>query len=632
MSRLALWGLLGLISVLALSYISHLTTHPIDVTHPSVVLGDPAYDIEPLKAPIVSGYPLKLFSDLLTKSFLGSTLRRFLLQDNGLYKLRELASQLPNAPPLHFPMRRLNKVERASHDKAISLATSKGFDADSLLPFPKLPRGVHSSKVLDLHERFKQKETTPNAEAERVLRAMKQLQPVYKMFSLPFGADGQEQYEVAERLVRMQAAAATQRYAEGRPLSIFDGVPAAFKDMIKVSGYAMTDGSAYTASLANVSTEDDLLVQRFRELGATILPPTTMTEGGVTPVGFSVFPQGPFNPYDEGHYSGGSSGGSAVAVALGLAAVSIGYDGGGSIRTPASLSGVYGLATGFGRVPFSSHTVSTNIKSGPFATTTLDVALAYAVMARHKEGFTHYDELYDGNVGGVPAAALGAYFESSAADLQGIVIGVYHEWAADCNAEVKRHFDKALASLVERGAVVKEIAIPHLNLGRLSHAIKISTEFGLMWDGAFSHPGKQDLLEPNTRVTVGLGHTVTAVEALAADRLRGHLFDLVKAIYSEVDIIVTPTTSITAPKVAEGAKTYGESNTVLTVELTKYIFLANWLGLPGMSCPIGFDVTNNGMPVGFQILGDHWGEDTVLRVAKTLESLHRWVPPRDFSE
>jgi Asp-tRNA(Asn)/Glu-tRNA(Gln) amidotransferase A subunit family amidase len=321
-----------------------------------------------------------------------------------------------------------------------------------------------------------------------------------------------------------------------------------------------------------------------------------------------------------------------VAVALGLAAVSIGYDGGGSIRTPASLSGVYGLATGFGRVPFSSHTVSTNIKSGPFATTTLDVALAYAVIARRKEGFVHYDELYDGDFGGVPTAALGAYFESAPADLGGVVIGIYPRWAADCDAEVKRLFDKALASLVARGAVVKEIAIPHLNLGRLAHAVKISTEFGLMWDGALSHPGEaKDLLEPNTRVTVGLGHSVTAVEALAADRLRGYVFEHVKAIFREVDVIATPTTSLTAPKVAEGAKKYGESNTVLTVELTKYIFLGNWLGLPGMNCPIGFDATNNNMPVGFQIIGDHWGEDKVLRVAKSLESLHPWVPPRDFS-
>lgn len=114
--------------------------------------------------------------------------------------------------------------------------------------------------------------------------------------------------------------------------------------MVKIKGYTMSDGSAYTGRNPT-ATEDDLLVSRFRELGAIILPPTTMTEGGVTPVGYSVFPHGPFNPHNSSHVSGGSSGGSAVAVALGLTPVSIGFDGGGSIRTPAGLSGVVGLAT-----------------------------------------------------------------------------------------------------------------------------------------------------------------------------------------------------------------------------------------------------------------------------------------------
>ena len=639
----------SLLLILAIALVSNLvmklTIRPLDVTHPSIILGTSGYDIRPIKAPVVSGYALKFFSDLLTKTPLGLTARRFLLQDNGLYKIRELAAQLPDAPPLHFPMRRLNKSERETYDLDVELAKRDKTDVDSLVPFPAGKATTKTttqlpSRVLDLHGRFLDGESTPTREVERVITSMKYLQPTYKMFSLPLGGpDGEPSstmYDVAERLLREQAALSTKRYKEGKPLSVFDGVPVAFKDMIKIEGYAMTDGSAYKASLSKVTAKDeeDLIVRRFRALGAVVLPPTTMTEGGVTPVGFSVYPQGPYNPYSAEHYSGGSSGGSAAAVALGLAAVSVGYDGGGSIRLPASLSGVYGLATGFGRVPFESHTTSTNIKSGPFATTTMDVALAYAVMARKTEEATFYDELYDGNFAGVPTATLRTYFDDKSNDLKGVVIGVYSEWANDCDAEVKRLFNKALDELVERGATVKAITIPHMNHGRLAHALKLSTEFGLMWDGALSHPGStKDLLEANTRITVGLGHAVTAVEALAADRLRGYFYDHVKAIYSTggVDIIVTPTTSITAPKVGKGVKKYGESNTPITVELTKMIFLGNWLGLPGMSCPIGFDESNDNMPVGFQIMGDHWKEDTVLRVAKALEARHPWVPPKDFA-
>jgi Asp-tRNA(Asn)/Glu-tRNA(Gln) amidotransferase A subunit family amidase len=103
--------------------------------------------------------------------------------------------------------------------------------------------------------------------------------------------------------------------------------PVAFKDMIKIKGYVLTDGSAYYAHHNGPSTEDDFIVERFRELGAIILPPTSMVEGGVTPIGYCVNVRGPFNPRNSSHYSGGSSGGSAVVVALGIAPVSIGYDG-----------------------------------------------------------------------------------------------------------------------------------------------------------------------------------------------------------------------------------------------------------------------------------------------------------------
>jgi len=197
----------------------------------------------------------------------------------------------------------------------------------------------------------------------------------------------------------------------------------------------MTDGSAANTINAN-QTVDDLLVARFRELGAIILPPTSMTEGGVTPVGYSTYIQGPFNPYSTDHYSGGSSGGSAVAVALGLCPVAIGFDGGGSIRTPASLSGVLGLATGYGRFPFSSHLQGTLIKAGPFATKIGDLALAYSVLARHSATHNFFGEMYNGEC--TPDALLNELLESDSKDLKGVTLGVFDEWFNDADEEVVR--------------------------------------------------------------------------------------------------------------------------------------------------------------------------------------------------
>jgi hypothetical protein len=334
---------------------------------PTVLLGDTTYGMKPLVAPVVSGTILSVFSYLVTHSPVASTLKRYLLNDNELWKLRELAWQMQSTVPLSHPMHRLPRAAREGHDHNVQEARQNNFDLDSIIPFVKVVENgsIRNSEILKLHRRFNDKMTTPSVVTEMVLAAISQLQPTYKMFSAAPDVED----------LKRQAAASTKRYEAGQALSIFDGIPVAFKDMIKVKGYVLTDGSAYYAHRNEPSTEDDFVVSRFRELGAIIMPPTSMVEGGVTPIGYSVNARGPFNPRNSSHYSGGSSGGSAVAVALGIVPVAIGYDGGGSIRTPAALSGVVGLATGYGRCPFSmadAAMTGTNIKSGPFARTVAD--------------------------------------------------------------------------------------------------------------------------------------------------------------------------------------------------------------------------------------------------------------------
>ena len=325
------------------------------------------------------------------------------------------------APRRGSPLKRLPKAERARYDVGVAHAAASGNTLDQLLdPAHAGKWDGHRSRVLALHRQFAAEGgATPTEVAKKALAAIKELQPVYKMFAA--APDEQGILEEARR--------ATQRYAAGRPLSVFDGVPVAFKDMIPVKGYVMTAGSAAHAGRAP-SQEDDLLVARFRALGAVVLPPTSMTEGGVTPIGYGVHPNGPYNPFNPTHYSGGSSGGSAVAVALGICPVAIGFDGGGSVRTPAALSGVFGLATGFGRVPFSSHFQSTMIKSGPLASTAADAALAYAVIARHSGTATVYDDMYDGSNLGMPLAHLNAWVGTQPADLKGVRLGVFRDWCA----------------------------------------------------------------------------------------------------------------------------------------------------------------------------------------------------------
>lgn len=124
------------------------------------------------------------------------------------------------------------------------------------------------------------------------------------------------------------------------------------------------------------------------------------------------------------------------------------------------------------------------------------------------------------------------------------------------------------------------------------------------------------LLEPATRITLALGGSATATEVLAGEKLRRWAFDYIHAIFDDnVTAIVTPTTSISAPRVSQESLAYGESNTTQIVELLKYVFLGNFLGLPGVSVPVGSDSLNNGLPVGLMLTGAQWSEDTLLRIA-----------------
>ena len=174
--------------------------------------------------------------------------------------------------------------------------------------------------------------------------------------------------------------------------------------------------------------------------------------------------------------------------------------------------------------------------------------------------------------------------------------------------------------------------LPNLGEARLAHAVKIASEFASDWDGIIGDhsSGASGLVEPNTRVVTSLGSSMTALEIISAEKIRRYLFDYMNAkVWSTVDMIATPTTSITAPAIQSNVLKFGESNTPLSVELLKYVFLGNFLGLPGISVPVGADESNMNMPVGFQLIGKHWGEDEILRVARAVEDTHQTSPPSD---
>ena len=419
-----------------------------------------------------------------------------------------------------------------------------------------------------------------------------------------------------------------ERYAKGEPLSMLDGCPVGIKDMIHIKNHINYNGKSKRQEDSigwELPSEDDTIVARLRAAGAIILGGTIMTEGGVTPLGWSAHWQGPYNVYDFDRYCGGSSSGSAVAVAVGLVPVAIGFDGGGSIRIPASMSGIHGLGATFGRIPFDTGLDTTMIKAGPMAATADDAALVYALISPNKKGH-FYSEIYDGDIKGPPQPDINGFHDVK--DLSDIRIGIFREWFNDSDEVVKKTCYEALASLEKRGATVVDIFIPHLQVLSLAHASKISTEFAMKFDSVMH--SRPDSMEAGTKITIGLGSTMSSLEVASADHLRSWAFDYINELMDreKLDCIVNPTIGMLPPIISEDAKSDGESNTPLVVQMLKYIFLGNLLGLPGYSVPVGYapsdgsGSTEKFVPIGLHFQGVHWGEATLLRLAHFIDTYH----------
>lgn len=609
-----------------------------DLVNPTrIKLGDPKYDIVPVESPSASSTLLKILTYVMARSNLGPVVRRKLLKDNKLYLLRDLASQI-KLPPLHFPMRRLNKEDRA-------IIEANDCDADDELCISSVLSSANGERdgeqtlksVIDYHHAYLSGKTTPSKALQKILATIRNWEKEnMNIFS-----------SVLEEAVMKEALKSDERYASGQPLSVFDGVPVAFKDMLCITGHKYYNGrDPKHADEVVVCDHDDELVVNFRRYGAVILGLTLQVEGGVTPLGYNSHWKGPLSAYSRNRYSGGSSSGSATAVATGLVPIAIGFDGGGSVRIPAAMSGLHGLATTFGRCAFGlEHLMSTLIKAGPIAANAVDAALGYAIMAQTTAQYPDhfYNKMYDGAFLGVPKHHLTGWEQVE--DLSGVRLGVYPSWFNDVPDDIRERTLATIEFLKSRGAEVVEINIPHLMVMTFAHAMKIATEFAKGFDIHYSKPTYY--LEPNTMITVGVGMSSTALEQLGGEVIRHWGFNFVTSLFRDHNLtaIVTPSLGQEVPILSEVAKEIGESNNALTIRVMKYASLVNFIGLPGYSVPIGGkkpstfdpheDASSTRVPLGIQFIGDHWSEAKLLRLGhavekgftKTLQSDHQMSKP-----
>ena len=338
-----------------------------------------------------------------------------------------------------------------------------------------------------------------------------------------------------------------------------------------------------------------------------------MTEYGRCPLGYNSHYKGPFNPYDETCYPGGSSSGIAVSVMTGLVPIAVSFDSGGSIRLPAAMSGAFGLAPTFGRIPHDGEdsVASPNIHAGVNTATVTDHALAYSLLAQNAPDH-FYTRLFGQD--GPPRPHLTDFDKIE--DFTCLRIGIFWDYFNDADPEIVTKCKEAILQLESRGAKIVEVTIPHLNAITLAHQLSVSMEI--------SHNQERDYysrrdLEPATFIQIALGNDMTAMGHLSSSRLRGWAIDYCKRLFAEqIDVFVTPTIPITAPPIPKSVLSHGECNVPLMGVIMRYITLTNFTGMPGMSMPIGYS-EKNGLPISIQFMADHWKDTLLLRIAHFVE-------------
>ncbi|MFJ6632735.1 amidase [Streptomyces sp. NPDC091376] len=408
---------------------------------------------------------------------------------------------------------------------------------------------------------------------------------------------------VAAEAARSQAAEAAREIAAGRRRGPLHGVPMALKDLIDTAGMATTSSSAVRAD--RVPTADSAVAARLKEAGAVLVGKAHTHE-----FAYGLTTPQTRNPWRLDHVPGGSSGGSAAAVAAGAATYALGTDTGGSIRVPAALTGVVGLKPTYGLVP--RHGVASLSWSldhvGPITRTVKDAGLVLDALIGHHPGdpasLDHPDEPQVFRPG---------------AGLEGVRVGVPVNYYFDhVDPQVEAAVRGALETLVDLGARLVDVEIP------MSEYIQ-ATQWGLMVPEATAYHEQHlhttpELYGPDVRVLLEAGALVPATDYLRAQRTRTLMRDEWSRLLDEVDVIAAPTVPATAAKA--GQETFEWADGTVETVSDAYVRLAapaNITGLPALSLPAGFD--SAGLPIGLQLMGRPLGEATVLHVADAYEQV-----------
>jgi aspartyl-tRNA(Asn)/glutamyl-tRNA(Gln) amidotransferase subunit A len=433
---------------------------------------------------------------------------------------------------------------------------------------------------------------------------------------------------VVQDKARVQAIEVDNKIRSGELNHPLAGVPYALKDLFCTKGILTSCGSKMLSNF--ISPYDATVYDKLNQAGAVLLGKVNMDEFAMGSSNENSFYGAVANPWDLSRIPGGSSGGSAAAVAAGLAAYSLGSDTGGSVRQPASYCGISSIKPTYGRISRYGMTAyaSSLDQCGPMARSAEDMALILQTIS----GF----DVRDSTSANVPVPDYSATLNEP---LTGLRIGIPKEFFADgLDADIAKVINEAVDQFKRLGATVKEVSLPNSHLSVAAYYVIAPAEASAnlsRFDGVrFGHScdaptNLQDLYERSRwegfgdevkrRIVIGtyaLSSGYYDAYYLKAQKIRRLIKNDFVAAFNDVDVLMGPVTPTTAFKIGE------KSDDPIAMYLGDiYTLPISLAGVPAVSIPVGF---SDNLPVGLQIIGDYFNEAKLLNVAHQYQQVTDW--------
>jgi aspartyl-tRNA(Asn)/glutamyl-tRNA(Gln) amidotransferase subunit A len=456
----------------------------------------------------------------------------------------------------------------------------------------------------DMVEKIKSQELSSQEITEVIIERIEKINPIINAYCT-----------TTFDLARDAAKKADDAVKKREKLGILNGIPTSIKDEMPIKGIRTTFGSKLYENY--IPNEDDACVERLKDAGAVILGKTNMSPFGFLHITDNLIFGETHNPWNLDKTPGGSSGGAGAAMASGLGNLALGADGGGSIRVPSALCGIYGIKPSFGRVPVyptSGLHFESLLHYGPIVRYVKDAALMLDAIKG-----PHYGDMYS-----LPDQNIN-YSEKLDEKPKKLKIGFSHDlgFAKVIDPEVKENFLDSVQKFEKFGWIVEPAKIKIRNPERILltyHTVLFA------YDLSSKLKNSKEIMHPGLIKAVEAGANASVMDFARSMSRRKSLYDDLYKYFKEYDLLLTPTTGLPAFELGILFPSEIDGKMVSPTAWAPLVSLFNMTGNPAASIPCGW--SNDGLPIGMQIVGNKFDDLTVLQVSKAFEDIAPWQEKR----